>query len=64
MSDWKFSRLSELVSVQKGRQVTLTDHFEDSMLAYIVLLGIIGIMIDQIFTTLSKRCTPWKNDNC
>ena len=33
----------------------------DKMLAYIIILGILGIIIDRIFLLISKKITPWKN---
>lgn len=34
----------------------------DIMVAYIITLGILGIIIDRLFVLLSKKITPWKND--
>ncbi|MBI2549407.1 ABC transporter permease [Candidatus Woesearchaeota archaeon] len=34
----------------------------DMMIAYIVVLGSLGIIIDRLFVLLSKKLTPWKND--
>jgi len=35
----------------------------DRMLGYIIVLGFIGLLFDRMFLLLSKRLTPWKNEN-
>jgi len=34
----------------------------DRMIAYILVIGILGIIIDKVFLFISKRLTPWKNE--
>src|SRR3989338_5387478 len=34
----------------------------DMMIAYIIILGILGIIIDRSFVLISKKLMPWKND--
>jgi len=34
----------------------------DMMIAYIIILGILGVIIDRSFVLISKKLTPWKND--
>ncbi len=34
----------------------------DMMIAYIITLGILGLMVDKLFVLLSRKLTPWKND--
>jgi len=34
----------------------------DIMIAYIIILGILGLIIDRSFVLISKKLTPWKND--
>jgi len=33
----------------------------DKMIAYIIILGLLGIIIDRLFLLMSKKITPWKN---
>ncbi|HLC96992.1 MAG TPA: ABC transporter permease [Candidatus Nanoarchaeia archaeon] len=35
----------------------------DLMIGYIIILGIIGLVIDRFFLSISKKLTPWKNEN-
>lgn len=34
----------------------------DIMMAYLIILGILGVIIDGSFVLLAKKLTPWKND--
>ena len=35
----------------------------DRMVGYIIILGAIGLILDRLFLIISRKLTPWKNEN-